>query len=254
MNCFRSRLENGIVKSDHDSIFCCTKHSVLISAGPGESSLTENERLAQQPVKLILESTCHHAYSSCKNDPECQSLLQPVLDHCNLSNCARNTCMSSLQHFYKMAKHKHSIEIAFCLCKKNEGKRDECMLAQSKMHPACAHRFPSGTEIPTCDALADTCRQDPMCRVRLERYEQNCAVDSLTKKCAGAPQSCRTAMLGILGTDLRSECDCRGAELTPLYQCLGWQRLLWVNPCVGEFLMDTTLAISHIRRIGCLIS
>lgn len=41
-------------------------------------------------------------------------------------------------------------------------------------------------------------------------------------------------MLGILGTDLRTTCACKGTDMTQLYECLGWQRLLWVNPCVGN--------------------
>ncbi|PNF37375.1 hypothetical protein B7P43_G17199 [Cryptotermes secundus] len=73
---------------------------------------------------------------------------------------------------------------------------------------------------------------------RLEYYEQSCAVDSLTKKCAGPPSECRKAMLGILGTELRSNCACKGTDFTQLYDCLGWQRLLWVNPCVVESQKD----------------
>lgn len=71
-------------------------------------------------------------------------------------------------------------------------------------------------------------------RMKLEYYEQSCAVDSVTKKCAGPTSECRKAMLGILGTKLRSNCACKGTEFTQLYDCLGWQRLLWVNPCVGK--------------------
>lgn len=71
-------------------------------------------------------------------------------------------------------------------------------------------------------------------RMKLEHYEQSCAVDSVTKKCAGSPSDCRSAILGILGTDLRTTCACKGTDTTQLYECLGWQRLLWVNPCVGE--------------------
>ncbi|PSN49826.1 hypothetical protein C0J52_08837, partial [Blattella germanica] len=77
-----------------------------------------------------------------------------------------------------------------------------------------------------------------LCRNRLEYYEQSCAVDSLTKKCAGPPSECRKAMLGILGTELRSNCACKGTDFTQLYDCLGWQRLLWVNPCVVESQKD----------------
>lgn len=59
-------------------------------------------------------------------------------------------------------------------------------------------------------------------------------MDSVTKKCAGSSKECRSAMLGILGTDLRTTCACKGSDMTQLHECLGWQRLLWVNPCVGK--------------------
>ncbi|EFN70375.1 GDNF family receptor alpha-3, partial [Camponotus floridanus] len=196
----------------------------------------------QQPVKLILPSTCHHAYTSCKNDPECKNLLQPVLNHCDSTTCARNECMEALQHFYKTANHKHSVEIAFCLCRKTDSKKDECIVAQEKMHPMCAQRI-DGAEMPTCHSLAETCKENRSCRLRLEYYEQSCAVDSVTKKCAGPTSECRKAMLGILGTDLHTNCACKGTEINQLYGCLGWQRLLWVNPCVVESQKDY-----HARR------
>jgi len=83
-----------------------------------------------------------------------------------------------------------------------------------------------------------SCTQYPgvfiLFRLRLEYYEQSCAVDSETKKCAGPTFECRKAMLGILGTELHTNCACKGTELNQLYGCLGWQRLLWVNPCVGK--------------------
>lgn len=136
--------------------------------------------------------------------------------------------------------------------RKTDNKHDPCMLAQEKLHPVCAQRLEGGPT-PTCHSLAETCREDKecryvqmlmrlileqlllllLCRSRLEYYEQSCAVDSVTKKCAGPPAECRTAMLGILGTELRTTCACKGTDLTQLYDCLGWQRLLWVNPCVG---------------------
>ncbi|XP_023248197.1 uncharacterized protein LOC106637710 [Copidosoma floridanum] len=131
-----------------------------------------------------------------------------------------------------------------------EGKhtKDECMMAQEKMHPTCALRVPAGSETPTCDTLGENCRKNPICRTKLEHYEQSCAIDSVTKKCAGPAQTCRTAMLGIIGTELRSNCVCRsadkkGVESTSFYECLGWQRLLWVNPCVVEAQKDF-----HARR------
>nr|KAF7425586.1 hypothetical protein H0235_008024 [Vespula pensylvanica] len=137
------------------------------------------------------------------------------------------------------------------------------------MHPACAQRI-EGADMPTCHSLAETCKKNEAYEqiftlkaflvkfsallsyldlyysclkmqqnykffgMRLEHYEQNCAVDSVTKKCAGPPSDCRKAMLGILGTELRSNCACKGTDFTQLYDCLGWQRLLWVNPCVGK--------------------
>lgn len=75
-------------------------------------------------------------------------------------------------------------------------------------------------------------------RGRLEYYEQACAVDSVTKKCAGRASSCRSAMLGILGTPLRTSCACQGTEVQQLYECMGWHRLLWLNPCVGKTIDD----------------
>lgn len=80
-----------------------------------------------------------------------------------------------------------------------------------------------------------TCKFSLFDRGRLENYEQSCAVDSVTKQCAGLPGDCRMAMLGILGTDLRSNCACKGTDFTQLYDCMGWQRILWFNPCVGKY-------------------
>ena len=71
-------------------------------------------------------------------------------------------------------------------------------------------------------------------RPRLEFYEQACAVDVVTKGCAEPPSICRRAVLDILGTELRTTCSCRGSDLAALYDCLEWQRLLWLNPCVGK--------------------
>ena len=55
--------------------------------------------------------------------------------------------------------------------------------------------------------------------------------------CAGAPQACRKGMIDILGTELRTNCGCEGtaADFRELYDCIGWHRILWVNPCVGKF-------------------
>ena len=69
---------------------------------------------------------------------------------------------------------------------------------------------------------------------------QVCSVDTKTMTCAGAPQACRKGMIDILGTELRTNCGCEGtaADFRELYDCIGWHRILWVNPCVGEFNLD----------------
>ncbi|XP_057323649.1 uncharacterized protein LOC130666554 isoform X1 [Microplitis mediator] len=241
-----SQLENPLIDADHQDL-----HALKQLALPGfrhrphhrrnhstddDDSAIDIEKI-HQPVKLILSSTCHQAYSMCRNDSECRGLFQPILNHCDASSCARNECMNALQNFYKKANDSHSMEIAFCLCKKTQDKDDECIVAQEKMHPVCAQGHDL-SELPTCHSLALACREDNLCRNKLEHYEQSCAVDSVTKKCAGPPADCRRAMLGILGTELRSNCACKGTDLTQLYDCLGWQRLLWVNPCVVESQKD----------------
>ncbi|XP_076177937.1 glial cell line-derived neurotrophic family receptor-like isoform X3 [Ptiloglossa arizonensis] len=254
-----SQLENPLINADHQDLLAMQQIPVPgshhhkphhkknqtddrnQSSAVLPSASSDLEKI-QQPVKVVLSSTCHHAYTACKNDPECKVLLEPVLNHCDSMSCARNDCMEALQNFYKSANHKHSVEIAFCLCRKTDGKKDECIVAQEKMHPACAQRN-VGSETPTCHSLAKACKHNPACRMKLEYYEQSCAVDSVTKKCAGPPADCRKAMLGILGTELRSNCACKGTELAQLYDCLGWQRLLWVNPCVVESQKDY-----HARR------
>ena len=69
-------------------------------------------------------------------------------------------------------------------------------------------------------------------------FEQACAVDSDSGRCAGQPSGCRVALLSILGTSLRTPCSCdenSAKDNSRIYECMGWKRLLWVNPCVGEF-------------------
>ncbi|XP_069692886.1 uncharacterized protein Gfrl isoform X1 [Periplaneta americana] len=196
-----------------------------------------SEPEGELPRNFSFQSTCHLALELCNSNYSCKLALHPVLRYCDMNHCSRESCMDALQSFYRTAELKWSLEIAFCLCKKTENKQDECLVAQEKLHPVCAQRV-EGSAMPTCHSLAEFCREELSCRNRLEYYEQSCAVDSLTKKCAGPPSECRKAMLGILGTELRSNCACKGTDFTQLYDCLGWQRLLWVNPCVVESQKD----------------
>ena len=64
--------------------------------------------------------------------------------------------------------------------------------------------------------------------------------------CAGAPQACRKGMIDILGTELRTNCGCEGtaADFRELYDCIGWHRILWVNPCVGKSDFMTFLLVN----------
>lgn len=51
-----------------------------------------------------------------------------------------------------------------------------------------------------------------------------------------------------MGTTLRTLCACQGSDMQQLYKCLGWQRLLWLNPCVGECNRIHVLS-HHILRV-----
>ncbi|XP_053698550.1 uncharacterized protein LOC128745501 [Sabethes cyaneus] len=205
---------------------------------------------------IHFQSTCHLALDACRDDQVCSSALKTVLMHCELHRCNRNACMESLQSFYKGIHDDLSLDIAFCLCRKTPNRHDSCMIAQEKLHPACAQRPPENIgpqstnglvygPPPSCHTVAELCREDEDCRARLEVFEQSCAVDSVTKKCAGKTSACRQAMLGILGTPLRTNCACQGSDLQQLYDCLGWQRLLWLNPCVVESQKDF-----HLKRLA----
>ena len=117
------------------------------------------------------------------------------------------------------------------------------MRAQSLLHPVCAQQ-PEGVGFDVggtaqqvaCHVIARACNNNPECRDRLERYNQACSVDAKTMTCAGPPEACRRGMIDILGTELRTNCGCEGtaADFRELYDCIGWHRSLWVNPCVGK--------------------
>lgn len=119
------------------------------------------------------------------------------------------------------------------------------MLAQEKIHPSCSQKPPEVTNFnaynsivynqpPSCQFVVEQCREDLDCEKKLEKFEQDCSIDSATNRCAGRTSQCRLAVLGILGTQLRMTCGCHGLESQQLYDCLSWQKLLWLNPCIGE--------------------
>merc|ERR1719410_1466605 len=145
--------------------------------------------------------------------------------------------MAAVKQFYRSVPKKHSLDVAFCLCKKN-GNDEQCFRAQNILHPPCA-QTPVGwngeeANLPSCHTLARDCRDSKSCVLSLERYEQACSVDSDTKTCAGSYGACREAMLEILGTDLRTNCACSGTagDFRELFECIEYRRLFWLNPCV----------------------
>ncbi|XP_073999587.1 uncharacterized protein [Rhodnius prolixus] len=202
-----------------------------------ESSSSRSGSKQEEEASLSFQNTCDAALDSCRREPACKAALSSVTQYCSQSGCRKENCMQSLQAFYRTVDSHSSLEIAFCLCKKTKNLKDECLMAQELLHPVCAQQ-PQNNLIPTCHSLAHSCMDDPTCRIGLENYVQACAVDAVTKQCAGPPQVCRTAMLGILGTALRSNCACKGTDFSQLYDCMGWQRVLWFNPCVVESQRD----------------
>ncbi|XP_043219534.1 uncharacterized protein LOC122380440 isoform X2 [Amphibalanus amphitrite] len=189
---------------------------------------------APLPDDSVLRSTCHEARDTCLRDAHCRSKLEPVLSACSERNCDRQICMQRLQNFYRAADTRLSTEVAFCVCRRGPGS-GECERALEELHPKCAQRSEGGTRL-ACHSVAEQCRDDPagQCRPKLERYEQACAVDSVTSLCAGPTDDCRRALLAVLGTKLRTSCACLGTDISSMNDCRGWERLLFANPCVVQ--------------------
>ncbi|XP_070507906.1 uncharacterized protein [Chironomus tepperi] len=246
---------NNHMKRRCDKIFNVVNHNPCVDSDDIETD-------ESHPIHF--QSTCHLALDTCRDETSCSTSLQTVLHHCDIDRCNKPACMESLQAFYRDNLHEDlSLDAALCLCRKTSSRHDSCMLAKEKLHPLCAQRPPDGSStvattngaynmLPACHTLADLCKEDPDCRSRLEFFEQSCAVDSVTKKCAGKMSNCRIALLGIMGTPLRSLCACQGSDLQQLYECLGWQRLLWLNPCVVEAQKDFHL--KRLAELGLLIT
>jgi len=209
----------------------------MVDRERGESSLQDQEI-------FNLRSTCHIALDRCERDSNCRPYLEPMKSRCVDSCNSRERCMSAVREFYRKIPKQHSLDIAFCLCKKN-GADDQCLRAQTILHPPCAQTPSqwSGREedLPSCHQLARNCRKDDRgCRQSLERYEQTCSADADTKTCAAPYPQCRDAMVEILGTDLRTNCACTGTagDFRELFECIEYQRLFWVNPCVVDAQKD----------------
>merc|ERR1719412_1446146 len=137
---------------------------------------------------LNLRSTCHTALDACERDSSCRVYLETLKSRC-VESCSKERCMAAVKQFYRSVPKKHSLDVAFCLCKKN-GNDEQCFRAQNILHPPCA-QTPVGwngeeADLPSCHTLARDCRNSKSCQLSLERYEQACSVDSDTKTCAGS--------------------------------------------------------------------
>jgi len=192
------------------------------------------------PIEAIYKSTCHIVLQKCKKMTTCRRFLDQVKRTCETkSGCDRQNCMKSIQEMYKEIPNNIALDIAFCLCKNTPSPDEQCLAAQAIFHPACAQN-PSKRmeridgELPACHIVAEQCRKDYYCRSKLIAYEKACSVDSTRRTCSGSSDLCRQSMINILGTELRTTCACNGfaADFRELYKCIGWHRLLWVNPCV----------------------
>lgn len=205
-------------------------------------------KTSQKDQEIVnLRSTCHLAMDRCERDSNCRPYLESIKTRC-VDSCSRDRCMAAVKEFYRKIPKQHSLDVAFCLCKKN-GADDQCFRAQSVLHPPCAQTPASWSgrdeDLPSCHLLARSCRDSKNCRRSLERYEQACSVDSDTKTCAGTYTACREAMVEILGTDLRTNCACSGTagDFRELFECIEYQRLFWVNPCVVDAQKDYHLKL-----------
>jgi len=206
------------------------------------------QKTSQKDQEIVnLRSTCHLAMDRCERDSNCRPYLESIKTRC-VDSCSRDRCMAAVKEFYRKIPKQHSLDVAFCLCKKN-GADDQCFRAQSVLHPPCAQTPASWSgkeeDLPSCHLLARSCRENKNCRRSLERYEQACSVDSDTKTCAGTYTACREAMVEILGTDLRTNCACSGTagDFRELFECIEYQRLFWVNPCVVDAQKDYHLKL-----------
>ena len=67
--------------------------------------------------QIELKSTCHLALNECEKDGSCSRYLDQVKKMCDPITCDRNKCMRAIREFYANIPERHSLDIAFCLCK-----------------------------------------------------------------------------------------------------------------------------------------
>ncbi|KAK3864241.1 hypothetical protein Pcinc_030061 [Petrolisthes cinctipes] len=219
-----------------------------------------------------LSNTHHHAqhlpppnfYTGKASNPVMNvmlgSHLELVSSHCDAPYCNKEACRSSIQDIYKYLldnNHDLALKIALCVCRDSkEDSYSKCLRGQRRLHPPCAIMSES-TSVSQCHNLGRDCRSDRVCRYRLEHYELSCAADTVTGRCAGQHQECTKALLGLLGSDLHTNCVCKGNAFQDISQCLAWKRLIWGNPCVVESQLTyhlTQVGLTHDMLLSSLTS
>ncbi|XP_064098746.1 uncharacterized protein LOC135209945 [Macrobrachium nipponense] len=203
----------------------------------GPSAANPGDKIGQHDISKatqveVIQATCHVALEKCQNDEECRPLLDGVMVWCEHAHCEPDRCRSALQDFYDRVNIMRTLQVAFCVCRQNDP-NGECLTAMRKLHPTCAERH-SGRDPMKCHKIAEQCRKSPVCREKLREYEQKCAADAMTGRCADTHRSCQKAVMNILGTELHATCVCKGTDFLNQHDCYTWQKLLWSNPCVIE--------------------
>ncbi|GAB6031689.1 hypothetical protein CHUAL_009440 [Chamberlinius hualienensis] len=205
----------------------------------------------QDSAHMPFPITCSGAQKSCEEDETCNLLLVNITIACedNVAVCNRSNCMTAIRHFYHLGSKGKTQDVAFCSCRHED---ETCLKSRNRLHPICATYMPSSK--PSCDEIVESCKRRDDCRNRLHKFDEACAVDKHTVKCQSSSKECREALLGILGTPLRTSCACYGNNIIALYKCTEWQRFLWLNPCVvqaqKEYEDERMNAIPHPPRNG----
>ncbi|KAK8404031.1 hypothetical protein O3P69_000238 [Scylla paramamosain] len=231
-------------------LFPYTQHlpAPLLSAPQHLSTGTQADHNVSLDQLKYVAGTCHEAFEGCMANSGCRSKLEEVSSHCEAAKCQKEDCRSAIKNIYKYlldTDQELALKIALCVCRDSSAKNyGKCLRGQRRLHPPCAIMSDSASA-NQCHSLGRECRGDRVCRYQLEHYELSCAADTVTGRCAGHHRECTKAMLGLLGTNLHTNCACKVTAFQDINQCLAWKRLIWGNPCVVEAQLTY-----HLKQLG----
>ncbi|CAM1306825.1 Uncharacterised protein g4465 [Pycnogonum litorale] len=190
-----------------------------------------------QKFSWKIESTCPSAVLQCNRDYTCKRLLQHLVRRCETmpKSCSRRECMQAVKNLYQHGPHRLVQALAFCICKQTDS---SCIEQQRTVLPVCAEMSENRRSVPSCNKVIEECRRDNRCGPQMTVFIDACAMNTSSHGCLHDPVRCRLAVLDVLGTKLRTRCNCRGGNYKSHYMCLDWQRLLWLNPCVVQAQFD----------------